>query len=459
MHLYSILKDYSIHERIGKGNYGSVYKGLRHGETYAIKRVSMKNQTLDGFHMFKEFLLLQNLVHDNIITILDIYCNDGIKYDIAFVMPYYPMTLGQYIKILSGNIVAFMTQLSSAIYTMHCNGVVHLDLKPDNILIDMDTMSIKIIDFGLARYIGLIDNQLSSICVTTRWYRAPEILAEKSFGAAADIWSLGCIYYEMITGMVLFPGVSDNEQAMLVRARTNIALPNEFKQYNTLLKHMLVKKPSKRYSAGQTASKMGLNLPVMNRFAIAKSVSNVDKLDLNLNRIANINWIYDVMFNHNISVEAICLCIELCPNLNTVCSPELLVPYMIFADQFCSNVPLSLLDWSGFGKQKTLVAAVIQIVSSVKIIPSIGFNVRHSSVTNAEHGLVLTLLYDMNYKKYNPYQIAQSITKFVNGASIDEPSGCDLFVVMSLNRIGELIKNKTNFTIINHYPVTQYLGL
>lgn len=76
-----------------------------------------------------------------------------------------------------------------------------------------------------------------------------------------------------------------------------------------------------------------------------------------------------------------------------------------------------------------------------------------------EHGLALTLLYDVNYKKYKLYEIAQSLANFVKGVAIDEPSGCDLFVVMSLNRVGELIKNKTNFTIINHYPIKLYLGL
>ena len=92
-----------------------------------------------------------------------------------------------------------MRQLLDGIAHCHKNRVLHRDLKPQNLLIDKAGAVVKLADFGLARGFGLpVRNYTHE--VVTLWYRAPEILlGTKSYSTAVDVWSLGCIFAEMVS--------------------------------------------------------------------------------------------------------------------------------------------------------------------------------------------------------------------------------------------------------------------
>lgn len=91
----------------------------------------------------------------------------------------------------------------------------HRDIKPENILVSSNGV-IKICDFGFARFISG-PNESCTDYVATRWYRAPELLVgDLRYGKAVDIWALGCLYAEMVTGDPLFPGKSDVDQLYLI---------------------------------------------------------------------------------------------------------------------------------------------------------------------------------------------------------------------------------------------------
>ena len=88
----------------------------------------------------------------------------------------------------------------------------HRDLKPGNLLVGEDNRTIKIADFGLARTFGLPLKTYTHEVVTL-WYRAPEVLlGQKVYSTAIDMWSIGCIFYELCHHKPLFPGKSEIDQ-------------------------------------------------------------------------------------------------------------------------------------------------------------------------------------------------------------------------------------------------------
>ena len=105
----------------------------------------------------------------------------------------------------------FLYQLLRGIDYIHKNKVLHRDLKPHNLLIKKDIL-MKIGDFGLSRGYGIpVKNYIHE--VVTLWYRPPDVLlGNKTNGTTIDMWSIGCIFAEMVTGKPLFPGKSEIDQ-------------------------------------------------------------------------------------------------------------------------------------------------------------------------------------------------------------------------------------------------------
>lgn len=93
--------------------------------------------------------------------------------------------------------------------------IIHRDVKPENVLVSSLGV-VKLCDFGFARLISL-NGEPCTEYVATRWYRAPELLVgEMNYGPPVDIWAIGCLFAEMMTGDPLFPGESDIDQLYII---------------------------------------------------------------------------------------------------------------------------------------------------------------------------------------------------------------------------------------------------
>lgn len=127
-------------------------------------------------------------------------------------------------KLTEDECLNFLQQILNGLLFCHSNRIIHRDLKPQNILID-DKGNLKIADFGLARSFTVPFPELTHEVVTL-WYRAPEILlGQVIYTPSVDIWSVGCIYAEMLLGRPLFEG--DCEIGQLFKIFQVLGTPNE----------------------------------------------------------------------------------------------------------------------------------------------------------------------------------------------------------------------------------------
>ena len=127
-------------------------------------------------------------------------------------------------KLTDEQCIYYLRQILSGLVAIHSNRIIHRDLKTQNILIN-ENHNVKIADFGLARSFTVPFPELTHEVVTL-WYRAPEILlGQKTYTPAIDIWSVGCIYAEMLTGRPLFDGASEIGQ--LIKIFKLMGTPND----------------------------------------------------------------------------------------------------------------------------------------------------------------------------------------------------------------------------------------
>lgn len=209
-----VSRRFSIVEKIGEGTYGKVYKALSResGEPFALKKIRIvyEEEGVPGTAI-REVSLLKECDHPNVIKLYEVFSNASALY---LVFEFLDMDLRQYTKrfgaITDANLLKQAAcQCFSGIEYCHSHRVLHRDLKPQNVLIDVRRHRLKLADFGLARAFS-VPLKAYTHEVVTLWYRAPEILLGQSkYANPIDIWSLGCITAEMATAQALFPGDSE----------------------------------------------------------------------------------------------------------------------------------------------------------------------------------------------------------------------------------------------------------
>ncbi|GAB2289769.1 Mitogen-activated protein kinase 9 [Dionaea muscipula] len=215
---YGEANRYLVQEVVGKGSYGVVGSAIdaHTGERVAIKKINdVFEHVSDATRILREIKLLRLLQHPDIVEIKHIMLPPSRREfsDIYVVFELMESDLHQVIKanndLTPEHCHFFLYQLLRGLKYIHAANVFHRDLKPKNILANSDC-KLKICDFGLARV--SFNDAPSAIFwtdyVATRWYRAPELCGSffSKYTPAIDIWSIGCIFAEMLTGKPLFPG-------------------------------------------------------------------------------------------------------------------------------------------------------------------------------------------------------------------------------------------------------------
>eukprot|EP00270_Netrium_digitus_P011875 TRINITY_DN3798_c0_g1_i1.p1 TRINITY_DN3798_c0_g1~~TRINITY_DN3798_c0_g1_i1.p1 ORF type:complete len:397 (-),score=56.58 TRINITY_DN3798_c0_g1_i1:368-1558(-) len=217
---------------LGKGASGIVCSAVdaQTGDEVAIKKIGNAFQDkTDAKRTLREILLLRNMNHPNVIAIRDLIKppRPNLFSDVYIVYELMPTDLHEVIRskqqMDERHYKFILYQLLRGLNYIHSANVLHRDLKPPNILIDAKC-NVKIADFGLARTkVGLEDHMTEY--VVTRYYRAPELLLNcQDYTAAIDVWSVGCIYMELVTGEILLKG--DNYVDQLRRTCKLIGTPS-----------------------------------------------------------------------------------------------------------------------------------------------------------------------------------------------------------------------------------------
>ncbi|GFQ03770.1 cyclin-dependent kinase c-1 [Phtheirospermum japonicum] len=267
-------------EQIGEGTYGQVYmaKEKRTGEIVALKKIRMDNEK-EGFPItaIREIKILKKLQHENVIKLKEIVTSpgregndqgnpDGNKYNgnIYMVFEYMDHDLTGLadrpgLRFTVPQIKCYMKQLLTGLHYCHVNQVLHRDIKGSNLLIDNEG-NLKLADFGLARSFSNDVNANLTNRVITLWYRPPELLlGATKYGPAVDMWSVGCIFAELLYGKPILPGKNEPEQLNkifeLCGTPDEVTWPGVSKipcfdrHALDLLEKMLVLDPSQRISA------------------------------------------------------------------------------------------------------------------------------------------------------------------------------------------------------------------
>ncbi|KAL9269319.1 Mitogen-activated protein kinase 19-like protein [Drosera capensis] len=288
---------YKILEVIGKGSYGVVCAAIdtHTGEKVAIKKINnIFEHVSDAIRILREIKLLRLLRHPDIVEIKGIMLPPSSREfrDIYVVFELMESDLHQVIKanddLVPEHLQFFLYQMLRALKYMHTGlksinsflepilisnffdaaNVYHRDLKPKNILANANC-KLKICDFGLAR-VAFNDTPATTLWtdyVATRWYRAPELCGSffSKYTPAIDIWSIGCIFAEVLMGKPLFPGKSVSHQLDLITDLLGTPSPDTIlgvrnDKARKYLMSMRKKRPVSFSEKFSTADPLALNL-------------------------------------------------------------------------------------------------------------------------------------------------------------------------------------------------------
>ncbi|XP_028994376.1 MAPK/MAK/MRK overlapping kinase-like isoform X1 [Betta splendens] len=213
-HLWS--KGYKIIKKIGEGTFSDVVKtqSLKDGKFYACKTMKQTINSLEQANNLREVQAMKRLSpHANIIQLHELIFNKETG-TVSLICELMEMNIYEYIQgrqtpLPEHTVKQYMYQLCKSLEHMHSCGIFHRDVKPENILIKQNIL--KLGDFGSCR--SVYSKPPHTEYISTRWYRAPEcLLTDGYYSLKMDIWSTGCVFFEIMSLNPLFPGTNELDQ-------------------------------------------------------------------------------------------------------------------------------------------------------------------------------------------------------------------------------------------------------
>ncbi|KAM7383703.1 hypothetical protein PAMA_011184 [Pampus argenteus] len=219
IHTGETLGSYTVEDFIGEGGFGFVSK-CRHTETGSMAAIkvnkpqpSIVQQTRKEIEMLKSLKCLDpdtcNIIRWN--GFFFSQENICLEFELLDQSLTHYMCDREYKPLPLKEIRPVLHQLTTALSHLHSIGIVHADLKPDNIMVAdrrQRPLKVKLIDFGLAEFVSEVE---AGVCTQTRWYRAPEVILRSHYNEAIDMWSLGLTAAELALGFPLYAGETEYE--------------------------------------------------------------------------------------------------------------------------------------------------------------------------------------------------------------------------------------------------------
>ncbi|KAH8909934.1 kinase-like protein [Coniochaeta sp. PMI_546] len=274
------VENYDKLNDIEEGAYGWVAraKELATGKIVALKRLKIDPKDRSGLPVtgLREIQILRDCDHRNVVRLKEVVVGEDtrkieniflalefVEHDLKSILEDMPEPF------LASEIKTLLLQLASGVSYLHDHWILHRDLKTSNLLLN-NRGNLKIADFGMARYVGDPPPAKLTQLVVTLWYRAPELLLGASrYGPAIDMWSVGCIFGELLTREPLLQGTNEVDELTKIFNLCGVPSDETWPGFRRLPNARSLRLPSAKFEPGVDRSRVRTLFPLLTTAGVA----------------------------------------------------------------------------------------------------------------------------------------------------------------------------------------------